>query len=312
MLTPATGSVNGTEVACVGTYITALIVMKVSSSPCVKVVCGGSMAAMTLLWTVLNVLQAVFLALWTFIWGVTSIIVSGLGRQALALRIPQLTWAPGLLRASGARVEVHGRDKVDWSKPCVVVVNHQSMIDIPALQVGLLPAYLRFITKEELMHVPILGPYMRSVGMIGIDRGNTAEGIERLKAQARRCHDDCAVVVAFAEGTRSRTGQIKPFKKGAFMLALQAGIPIVPVSIEGARRVLPSDGFKVRPGTIRIDVGEPIPTTGLGVADRDALMERAHRAVVALNVAAGGVGDGSVAFELSGPHAAATRRSLAG
>lgn len=286
--------------------------MKMSSFPLCESGVWGQHRPMTLLWTILNVLQAVFLALWTFIWGVLSIAVSLVGQQALALRLPQLTWAPGLLRASGARVEVHGRDRVDWSKPCVVVVNHQSMIDIPALQVGLLPAYLRFITKEELMHVPVLGPYMRTVGMIGIDRGNTASGIERLKRQAQRCHDDCAVVVAFAEGTRSRTGQIKPFKKGAFMLALQAGIPIVPVSIEGARRVLPSDGFKVRPGTIRIDVGDPIPTEGLTVADRDALMERAHRAVVALNIAAGGVGDGSVAFELSGPHGAATRRSLAG
>jgi 1-acyl-sn-glycerol-3-phosphate acyltransferase len=267
---------------------------------------------MNVLWAALNTLQAMFLALWTFLWGVIGMAAALVGRQALALRIPQRTWAPGLLRASGARVEVHGHDRVDWTKPCVVVVNHQSMIDIPALQVGLLPAYLRFITKEELMHVPILGPYMRSVGMIGIDRGQTAEGIARLKRQAERCHDDCAVVVAFAEGTRSRTGQIKPFKKGAFMLALQAGIPIVPVSIEGARRVLPSDSFRVRPGTIRIDVGEPIPTAGLTVDDRDALMEQAHRAVVALNVAAGGVGDGRVAFELSGPQGAPTRRSLAG
>jgi len=266
-----------------------------------------------MMWTAFNAGQAAFTVGWSAFWISAALGVTLLSRSPeRALRMARTIWAPGLLGGAGARLRVEGGEAVDWASPALFVCNHQSMIDIPALQVGLLPAYLRFITKEELMHVPILGPYMRSVGMIGIDRGNTAEGIERLKAQARRCHDDCAVVVAFAEGTRSRTGQIKPFKKGAFMLALQAGIPIVPVSIEGARRVLPSDGFKVRPGTIRIDVGEPIPTTGLGVADRDALMERAHRAVVALNVAAGGVGDGSVAFELSGPHAAATRRSLAG
>lgn len=266
----------------------------------------------TLLWGLANAFQAVFLVLWTVLWGVISIAASLLGQQRLALRIPQRTWAPGLLGIAGATLDVRGLDKVDWSKPCVVVVNHQSMIDIIALQVGLLPARLRFITKEELMHVPLLGHYMRLVGMIGIDRGNTAAGIERLKQQATRCHDDGAVVVAFAEGTRSRTGQIKPFKKGAFMLALSAGIPIVPISIEGARRVLPSDGFKVRPGVVRIDVGDPIATAGLGVADREALMAAAQQAVVAMNRQAGGVGDGSMAFALSGSTQGATRRTLAG
>ncbi len=217
------------------------------------------------------------------------------------MRLPVQTWARGLLWASGSRFEVYGQDKVDWSKPCVIVVNHQSMIDIPALQVGLLPAYLSFITKEELMRVPVLGPYMRSVGMIGVDRAHTAAGIKRLKQQAENAKNDFTAIVAFAEGTRSRTGQIKPFKKGAFMLALQAQIPIVPVSIEGARRVLGADGFRVRPGVIRIDVGTPIDTVGLVDKDRDALMARAHKAVVEMNLAAGGLGDGSVQIELSGP-----------
>jgi len=262
-------------------------------------------------WIVLNVLQALFLGLWTTIWGIVSMAVAAVGNQALALRIPQLTWAPGLLAASGAKVEVRGKDKVDWSRPVVVVVNHQSMIDIPALQFGLIPARLRFITKEELLHVPILGPYMRSVGMIGIDRGNTAAGIERLKRQAERCHEDCAVVVAFAEGTRSRTGQIKPFKKGAFMLALQAGIPIVPVSLEGARRVLGADGFKVRPGNVRIDIGDPIETAGMTTDDRDALIARVQQAVVTMNLAAGGLGDGSVAIELGASGASSGARRLA-
>ncbi len=264
------------------------------------------------LWALLNVLQALFLGLWTLVWGPIGMIVAAFGRQHLALRIPQATWAPGLLKVSGATLEVHGKDKVDWTKPCVIVVNHQSMIDIPALQVGLMPAHLRFITKEELMHVPVLGPYMKSVGMIGIDRGNTATGIERLKAQAQRCHDDNACVVAFAEGTRSRTGQIKPFKKGAFMFALQAGIPIVPVSIEGARKVLPSDAFRVRPGVIRVDVGDPIDTVGKTLDDRDALMAQAHVAVVALNVAAGGVGDGSVTIDMGGRVVSGGQRTYAG
>ena len=180
------------------------------------------------------------------------------------------------------------------------------MFDIPALQMGL-PANLRFIAKTELFSVPLLGQYMKGVGMIPIDRGNTAEGIERLKKQAQKMVDDCACTLAFAEGTRSRTGVIQPFKKGAFMLALTAQVPVVPVSIEGARKVLAPDGFKVRPGVIRIDIGDPIPTVGLALTDRDALMEKARRAVIDMNVAAGGLGEGSVAIELG----AANRPALA-
>jgi len=238
------------------------------------------------LWTVANLGQFLFLGLWTVFWGPISIVVAVLGHRNLALRIPQRTWAPGLLRASGARLDVRGKDKVDWSKPCVVVVNHQSMIDICALQVGLFPARLRFITKQELMHVPLLGAYMRSVGMIGIDRGKSLQGVARLKAQAESCKQDGAAIIAFAEGTRSRDGVIKPFKRGAFLLACEAGIPIVPVSISGARDVLAADGFRVRPGVIRIDIGDPIATAGLGDDERDDLVRRTHDAVVVMNDAA--------------------------
>jgi 1-acyl-sn-glycerol-3-phosphate acyltransferase len=201
--------------------------------------------------------------------------------------------------AAGARLDIRGLEKIDWKKPHVFVVNHQSMIDIAVLQLGL-PANLRFISKVELLNVPFMGAYMRNVGMIAIDRGNSAEAIARLDKVAREIAGGTASVVAFAEGTRSRTGAIQPFKKGAFMLALTAQIPVVPVSIEGAIKVLPPDGFKVRPGVIRLDIGDPIPTAGMTAADRDRLIEQAHAAVVEMNVAAGGLGVQSVEIGFSG------------
>ena len=254
-------------------------------------------ALVSLGWFVANIWHAFFLFTLSVFWMSFGALVGVAGNQRLGLLFARRFWSPGIHWASGARVDVRGLDKVDWTKPCVIVVNHQSMFDIASLQLGL-PANLRFIAKAELMAIPFLGHYMRGVGMIPIDRGNTTESVARLEAQARRIVDDCACTIAFAEGTRSRTGAIAPFKKGAFMLALTAQVPIVPVSIEGARKVLPPDGFRVRPGVIRIDVGDPISTVGKGVADRDALMQQAHDAVVAMNVAAGGLGDASVAIEL--------------
>jgi 1-acyl-sn-glycerol-3-phosphate acyltransferase len=258
-------------------------------------------------WFLVNVWHAAFTIVWSVLCMTVATTGALLGFQRFAFRAAPRAWAPGLFWACGVRVDVRGLEKIAGSERCVFVVNHQSMIDIPALQLGL-AVPLRFVTKKELMAVPFLGHFMRAVGMIAIDRGNTAEGIEALKNQARRMKDDIACVVSFAEGTRSRTGEIKPFRKGAFMLAIEAGVPVVPVSIEGARRCLPPDGFRVRPGVIRIDVGEPIPTVGLTAADRDALMQRAHRAVVAMNVAAGGIGEGSVAVAVGGARSTATVR----
>ena len=254
-------------------------------------------------WFVVNVWHAVFTVVWSALCMTVATTAGLLGFQRFAFSMAPRAWCPGLFWACGVKLDVRGVDNVDWSRPHVVVVNHQSMIDIPALQLGL-PTALRFITKKELMAVPFLGHFMRSVGMIAIDRGNTTEGIQQLKEQAKRMSTDIASVLAFAEGTRSRTGEIKPFRKGAFMLAIEAGVPVVPVSIEGARRVLPPDGFKVRPGVIRIDVGAPIATTGMTAADREALMKRAHADVVALNVAAGGLGESSVTIDMGGARGA--------
>ena len=258
------------------------------------------MAALTQLgWFFLNIVHALFLLFWSVLWMGAGAVAGMVGQQPFGLKLAHKAWSPGVFWAAGARIDVRGLDKIDWKKPHVFVVNHQSMIDIAALQLGL-PTNLRFISKAELLNVPFMGAYMRNVGMIAIDRGNSAASIAKLDAVAREIAGGSASVIAFAEGTRSRTGVIQPFKKGAFMLALTAQIPVVPVSIEGARKVLPPDGFKVRPGVIRLDIGDPISTVGMTAADRDRLIEQAHQAVVDMNVAAGGLGVGSVEIEFGG------------
>lgn len=241
-------------------------------------------------WLLLNTLHAFFLAFWSVWWmSLAAVSCVLLRNPQLGLRWARTYWAPGLFWACGAKLDVQGLDKVDWNKPAVFVVNHQSMIDIPALQAAL-PSNIRFIFKAELLKVPFLGAYCRAVGMIPVDRGNTPQAVARLQDAARQVVNDNAHVMAFAEGTRSRTGVIAPFKKGAFMLALQAGAPVIPVAIEGARKALPPDGFHVRPETIHVRIGDPIPTAGLTGNERDALMDKARAAVVRMNLGLGGLG----------------------
>jgi 1-acyl-sn-glycerol-3-phosphate acyltransferase len=250
-------------------------------------------------WGALNTVQVIYLGVWSVFWmsaAILSVFATGSGKTAL--RWARTRWAPGLLWASGATIEVIGLDNVDWSKPHVFVTNHQSMIDIPVF-FTVIPTNLHFIAKKVLFSVPFLGWYMRVGGMIPVDRSNGPEAIKMLKKSAERVAAGDSVL-AFAEGTRSRTGAIIPFKKGAFMLAIQAQVGVVPVTIEGARNVLPSDGFSVRPSSIKVAFGAPIPTVGLGPEAREQVMQQAHDEVVKMNVALGGVGAASVQIESGG------------
>jgi 1-acyl-sn-glycerol-3-phosphate acyltransferase len=243
-------------------------------------------------WRLLNTWHALFLAGWSVLWMTLAIFARVFtGNANTTLRWARTKWSPGLFWAAGAWVEPEGLDNVDFTKPHVFAVNHQSMFDIPAMFVAV-PANLHFVAKKELFSVPFLGWYMRAAAMIPVDRRNGPEAVDTLKKAAARVAGGESVL-AFVEGTRSRTGVIGPFKKGAFMLALSAGVPVVPVAIEGARKALPADGFAVRPEKIRVRFGKPILET-----DRDALMQRCHDEVVRMNRELGGRGDDPVAIEL--------------
>ncbi len=234
-------------------------------------------------WVGLNVLQALFTVLVTMIGFPIALLLGLLSGPRLPLRMAAWYWAPLLFLGAGARLRVEGAERVDWSRPQVLVSNHASMIDIPAL-FRAVPVPLRFVSKREIARVPFVGWYARLMGMAFIDRGNARDAKRRLGDAAERLRD-AATFAAFPEGTRSKDGSIGAFKGGALQLAIEAGVPVLPVAIEGAGRVLPPSGFSVRPGTIVVRFGEPIETTGLTPQDRNALAQRARAAVVALKQA---------------------------
>jgi 1-acyl-sn-glycerol-3-phosphate acyltransferase len=234
-----------------------------------------------LAWALFNAAQLLFTLFWTAGWICLALLVRlASGGCRWPLRMASRCWAPGLLRGAGVRLQVEGLERIDWSRPHVFVANHQSQIDICAL-FRALPVPLRFVLKQELAGVPFVGAYARAMGMVFIERASARRSARRLHAAAgivRRGASLCA----FPEGTRSRDGRVGPFKGGSFQLAIGAGVPVVPVAIQGSGTVLPAAGFHVRPGAIVVRIGAPLPTQGLALHDRNALARQARAAVVAL------------------------------
>lgn len=241
---------------------------------------GGGMGVSRVGWAVWNAVQLVFTLLWTAGWICLALLVLLVTRRRrLPLRMAARCWAPGLLRGAGARLVVSGTQRVDWTRPLVLVANHQSMIDICAL-FRAAPVPLQFLLKQELAAVPFVGTYARAMGMIFVSRGSAREASARMREAAGLVRAGATLCV-FPEGTRSRDGEVLPFKSGAFQVALEAGADVVPVSIEGSGRVLALQGlFRVRPGTIRLHFGTPIPTSG--ITDRQVLAQQARAQVIAL------------------------------
>jgi 1-acyl-sn-glycerol-3-phosphate acyltransferase len=226
-------------------------------------------------WTVINAVQLVFTLLWSAACITAALIVLTVTRRpALPLGMARWLWAPGLLRGSGARVEVERVEELAPGSAYLFASNHQSMIDIPALFVGL-RVPLRFVVKRELSAVPFLGWYVAALGMVFIDRGARSRAVKSLR-QVTEILRSGQSVACFPEGTRSRDGRIGAFKSGAFSMAIEAGVPVVPVALLGTGAVLPPEGFRVRPGTIRVRVGRPIPTGDLTTAQRAQLAQRVH------------------------------------
>jgi 1-acyl-sn-glycerol-3-phosphate acyltransferase len=193
-------------------------------------------------------------------------------------------WALLLLRVSGVDVMLENEDAIDPTRAQILVANHVSWYDVLAL-VAYLPGRTVFVAKKELEGVPLFGAAVRACGHVFIDRQDRMQAVESLESARERLKDQSPTIIMFPEGTRSRTGELQAFKKGAFVLAIQTGVEIVPAAISGSRDVMRKGSWLIRSGTIRVRFGEPIETEGLQLDQRNELTLRAHEALAALQSA---------------------------
>jgi len=190
-------------------------------------------------------------------------------------------WARKIYAAGNGEVEVRGQDHFQPGQPYVVMSNHRSLLDIPALFLAV-PASLRMVLKQELTRVPIWGRALVRSGFVPIDRSDHKKAVAQLEQAKERLSRGICIWIA-PEGTRSRTGEFGSFKKGGFHLARQLGVPIIPTWIRGTDEMLPPDSFMVNyNGHARVCFGPPIPTQGRGEEDISMLVDEVRQAMLAL------------------------------
>ncbi|MCX7822357.1 MAG: 1-acyl-sn-glycerol-3-phosphate acyltransferase [Syntrophobacterales bacterium] len=186
-------------------------------------------------------------------------------------------WGWLQLKVTGTRVVIKNKELVDPRETYVYMANHQSWFDIFAL-LAHVPGQFRWLAKEELYRIPILGQAMKLIGYIPIDRSNRAKAFESIAKAAERVREGVSIMV-FPEGTRSIDGVLQPFKKGGFILAIHSKKPILPISISGSHKVMPKRSWMVHPGTITITFHPPIPTEAYTIDDRDKLIALVEEAI---------------------------------
>ena len=189
-------------------------------------------------------------------------------------------WARVVLAATGVPLRVEGAERAAEIGGCIYFANHESIFDIFVL-LAALPGRLRFLAKKSLFAVPVLGWSMAAAGFVPIDREDRRRAAESLDVAARRIRGGMRLIV-FPEQTRTRTGEMLPFKKGGVLLALRTGAPIVPVAIAGTFRIQQKGGFDLAPGPVGVAIGDPIAVGERTVTDRNALLGESRAAVEAL------------------------------
>ncbi len=182
-------------------------------------------------------------------------------------------WARMIARSARMQVVTHGADHVDFTTPHVFVVNHVSIMDIPAVLHSVPTS--GFVAKRELSNVPLFGAAASAVGVVFIDRENRKSAFAAYEDAADTVRRGRSVIV-FPEGTRGSDYTLRPFKKGPFVLAIRSGVPIIPVVIHGTIEVTPNGTLDVTPGVVNVHLLAPIVTAGLDYDDRNALADRVH------------------------------------
>ncbi|MGC9325717.1 MAG: lysophospholipid acyltransferase family protein [Desulfomonilia bacterium] len=229
------------------------------------------------------VLKIIWISLWAalatlilFIPMTAAALLSSSGNLAFSI---SRIWAFLMLKVTCVRPVIRNREKIQKGRSYIIISNHQSEYDILSL-VTTLGIQFRWIIKQELKNVPLFGYALYASRNVFIDRSNPSKAIQSIHEGMDRLPPGVSVMF-FAEGTRSPDGRIQPFKKGGFMMAVEKGFPILPVTVNGSRKILPKKSLVFTPGTIEVVVGDPVETTGYTKETLQELMDRVRETIIA-------------------------------
>ena len=228
----------------------------------------------------ITTLKLFLIVIHTFICSIFAMIFAVIDRSYTVYFKISKIFSGGVLLISGIKLEVTGLENIDKDKTYVFVSNHASQYDIVVLQ-KTIPNRMAMIFKKELAKIPFFGWQLAMGPYVMIDRENYEKAMQSIEEAKEKMKKQNISIVVFAEGTRSKTGEIQPFKRGAFRLATQVGYPIIPTTIVGSNKIMPKGTYKLRRGTIKVNFDNPIQSDGIKTRQEEIdLMNRVRDIIV--------------------------------
>jgi 1-acyl-sn-glycerol-3-phosphate acyltransferase len=228
--------------------------------------------------TAIGILRFLSLVFFSMVFAISAILTIPLSPSGKLFHANNRLWARVVLFFCGITVRVAGLEKLTFSRNYVYVANHASMFDIPAVIAGI-PDQVRIVYKKELERIPLFGWGLKWGSYVSIDRGSSPDALKSLDEAARTIRNGASVLL-YAEGTRTLDGKLQPFKRGAFHLAVKAGVPVVPLTINGSFGILRKHSIVVRPGVVELVLESPIELDGLSGKNTEMkLMDKVRSAI---------------------------------
>lgn len=219
-----------------------------------------------------------YLVVGSLFWATVAVLFGWIGPRGHFVFWVARTWSRGVLFFSGVRAIPVFETPLDPNGQYVFMPNHRSLYDIPAL-LATLPGQTRMLAKKSLFQIPVFGWALKVGGFVGIDRSDPSSARDSFAVAVAQLEKAGVSVLVFPEGTRSLTDELLSFKRGGFLLALKSGLPIVPVGIAGSAEVQPKRSFKIRPGSVRVNYGCPLPIQGFGLSRKQELVQEVREQV---------------------------------
>ena len=227
---------------------------------------------MRTIWVLLNLVLSIWIVC------IPILAIGWLDRDKNIIGKLSKMWAQWVIWSTGIRYDISGLENLKPDKKYNFMSNHQSALDI-VLGVACIPCKIVFLAKKELFKIPIFGWAMQAAGMIKIDRQNSERARKSVDEAVNVLIHSSFSTLIYPEGTRSETGDLLPFKKGGFILAIRSQLPIVPITIIGTGDVLPKRSFTFNKGQIKVIIGKPISTQNLAVNNKEELIESCRNTI---------------------------------